>query len=423
MKCSQVDVAVAGSGLAGIACALAAASCGARVMLLEQAAQVGGNFLRAGVHTLCGLFHPVDTHPEPCWVHAGLPRRMAESLQRHGAAEEPVREGRVFFLPVHPGKSAAVVNDWLKACPGLRVKTGFATRRIEANQADFEIISEAESVRASALVDTTGSATAIQFLGLTTRAPDVETCMQISYVLGLGGIDPRLFAQPLWSVQASLILARHFDHDPDCGGVRFSFRKTGSGEVFLSVHPPRRLWHGFDPVLPASGMELAARCAAWGEQALQFLRESSTAWDQVQVTFKPSEMGIRESRVMEGRRVLTADDLIGTACIPDGVAWASWPMERWPDENGAQLTYLPKSRPIPRDVLLAKGNDRVAAAGRCLSATPEACSSIRVLGTAMGTGQAAGAMAALAVDRAIPMAEVLPSQFVDLYDEWRLPFL
>jgi len=84
------DVAVIGGGSAGVAAAVASARAGARTVLVERAARLGGNAAQALVHTICGLYFAADDE-EPQVAHAGLP---AEIASRSGSSCGWVRSWR-----------------------------------------------------------------------------------------------------------------------------------------------------------------------------------------------------------------------------------------------------------------------------------------------------------------------------------------
>ena len=64
---------------------------------------------------------------------------------------------------------------------------------------------------------------------------------------------------------------------------------------------------------------------------------------------------------------------------------------------------------VPLRALIPKGSANLLVAGRCLSSDRQANSGLRVQGTCMATGQAAGAAAALAAKRGVtPAAVPLP---------------
>ena len=76
----QVDVAVVGGGAAGVAAALGAAACGARVALIEAYGFLGGTATVAGVQSYCG-FHTRGA--EPIQVVAGVGQRILSSVSKH----------------------------------------------------------------------------------------------------------------------------------------------------------------------------------------------------------------------------------------------------------------------------------------------------------------------------------------------------
>ena len=101
--------------------------------------------------------------------------------------------------------------------------------------------------------------------------------------------------------------------------------------------------------------------------------------------------------------------LAGRRCAGE-VARSSWPIELWEDHRRASFEYPEGAASIPLGALLSRGQPWLAAAGRCISGTHEALGALRVLGTALATGEAAGVAMAMAVDRGVAPAGIAPAE-------------
>ena len=94
---------------------------------------------------------------------------------------------------------------------------------------------------------------------------------------------------------------------------------------------------------------------------------------------------------------MEAGDLLRGARFEDEVALAAWPMELREQATGARLKFPENGQPcgIPLRALRSKSKENLFAAGRCLSSSHEAQASLRVIGTCLATGEAAGIAASL----------------------------
>mgnify|MGYP003994551269 CR=1 FL=1 len=116
-------------------------------------------------------------------------------------------------------------------------------------------------------------------------------------------------------------------------------------------------------------------------------------------TFGPAGQPRRQAqprRHPAARYELTYEDIATGRQRADGVAKAAWPME---DHTiPGRPIYTPVGgegwASIPLDALRAKDIDNLYFAGRTIGADPRAYASIRVMGTAFATGDAAGRAAA-----------------------------
>jgi hypothetical protein len=140
------------------------------------------------------------------------------------------------------------------------------------------------------------------------------------------------------------------------------------------------------------GREVAARLG-------EYLRRHVPGFGASYVAAWPTRAGVRESRRIVGRYRLEASDLESSAQFPDAVAYAAWPMELRETAKGPRLRFPMGNAPcgIPLRALRARDDEALFMAGRCISCSHEAQASVRVIGTCLATGEAAGLAAALQV--------------------------
>jgi hypothetical protein len=110
------------------------------------------------------------------------------------------------------------------------------------------------------------------------------------------------------------------------------------------------------------------------------------------------QLGIRESRRPAARHIISGADARDGRAAPTGIARAAWPIE----VHGApgKPSMIPIGGrgwfDVPLAALNAFGIDNLWLGGRIIGCDAEAHGSVRVMGTAFATGQAAGVAAALA---------------------------
>jgi len=112
-----------------------------------------------------------------------------------------------------------------------------------------------------------------------------------------------------------------------------------------------------------------------------------------------SECGIRETRTIQGRSRITAQDYTSGRLWDDAVCYSFYPIDiHRADGHGIDIRPLSEGTvpTIPRGAMLPAGAENLIVAGRCICGDQTAASAYRVQATAMATGQAAGALAALA---------------------------
>jgi hypothetical protein len=400
------DVAVVGGGSAGIAAAISAARLGARTLLVERSDLLGGNASNAYVHTICGLYQPADAG-EARFAHAGFPRRFAEGLRAASAAGVAERAGRVYVLPTRPPEFAAYAAGLCARTAGLELRTGceLVGARLAADAGGSASLAldagsgGEQRVGASVVVDASGDAAVAALAGADWVAADPDELQLPSFIFRMTGVDTaelRGFAR-LRLTHAVAGAVRSGALPAGCESVLV--RPGGEpDEVYVTLNVPRPEHEPYAPLDPVqlAALEQSARESA--RRVADFLGRTRPAFEKSRILAWPRRLGVRETRRIAGRLCLTRDDVLEGRAHADEVAVSTWPIELWHDHRGARFEYPARPCSVPLGALVSRSHPRLGTAGRCLSATHEALGALRVIGTALATGEAAGVAAALAAD-------------------------
>lgn len=401
------DVAVIGGGSAGIAAALAAATSGASTLLVERCASLGGNVSQAHVHTICGLFHaadPADDSAPPIPAHEGFCRRFADELVRVGAARPPERAGRVWVLPLSPPDFESHLCDRVAAAAPM-LSTWTETELVRAELAvdesrvsRLELLRQgrARSVEASIVVDTSGDGVLASKGDADGERASPSQLQRASFIFRLGDVENgALEGFARLRLSAAIAGAERSGALP-AGCESVLARPGASGEAYITVNMPPPENQEYRPQEAACRMEMEERGRRYAEAITELLRGRYPAFRSARITAFPKRLGVREGTRLLGRSILEADDILCARRRADEVALSTWPIELWHDHRRAEMRYPKGAAGIPLGALVSRSHPNLAMAGRCLSASHEALGALRVIGTALATGDAAGHAAAIA---------------------------
>ncbi len=132
-----------------------------------------------------------------------------------------------------------------------------------------------------------------------------------------------------------------------------------------------------------------------------FLRENFEEFKDSTLISTGIQIGVRESRMIQGEYTLTKEDLLAFKSFDDSIAVCNYDIDiHSPDGAGTSHYYFPSGRyyGIPYRCLIPKNAENLLAAGRCISGTHDAQASFRIMPTCTAIGEAAGIAAALALD-------------------------
>jgi hypothetical protein len=135
-------------------------------------------------------------------------------------------------------------------------------------------------------------------------------------------------------------------------------------------------------------------------EMMRFLHDEIEGFESAYLQVMGPQIGVRETRRIAGDYVLTEEDVLEAHTFADGIARGCYPIDiHNPAGTG---TIIKELRPgeaydVPYRCLLPVGIGNLIVAGRPISATHQAHSSLRVMPICFALGQAAGAAAALCV--------------------------
>lgn len=350
----RVDIAVIGSGAAGIAAAVTAARAGCVTMVFDQAPAGGGTGAFSGLTTLCGLFDDRGNY-----LHGGFVREFAQAV----GEGTPLQMGRAWILAYRPERFREKARNLLAGTPGLEARWGAPLQ--EATVAGRRIV-RINGVEVGAVIDCSGTAEVARTIDADCLATD-DTTQAPAVLFPLYGVDHDLNIPAV--LESVLIpLAR-------------------AGWPPLSFQPSREVG------------AVTARFTGRPDQVpqlLDFLRENVRGFEQCATPLQELAIARRAGRMIMGRYLLTGADVLAGRKFPDAAVRCAWPIEQWNAEGVARYRYPPEGThyEIPARSLRAAGVDNLFMAGKTISADVDAIASARVMGCCLATGEAAALLAA-----------------------------
>ena len=136
------------------------------------------------------------------------------------------------------------------------------------------------------------------------------------------------------------------------------------------------------------------------------LRENFAEFRNCRIAAVAVQAGVRETRRIKGVHTVTGEEYLNAVHYEDSIAHGMHPIDIHSSVQGEQYThFLDKPSYVPYRALIAPGYPNLLVAGRCLSADRQAFASLRVQGSCMDMGQAAGAAAAQCAQADVPVQQ------------------
>ena len=342
------------------------------------------------IHTLGGLYDS-----EAAYLNAGLPQELAERVLRADRNARPRKIGKTWTLSAEPGIYGRVSTDWL-AEEGVcvwgntvvgRVQT--AGRRVKALDV-LDRTGTSRQVQCGTVIDCTGSAEVVRLVdpALVVEEDDRAAAGLIFQVMNVER-DALVFPRNIETLRG-LRRAAEQGLLPEVCAKAWVDVGVKDNEAYVKLFVPM----GVDWRQPAELDRMTGMAQGWRDAVLAQLKTlPGFGAASLGIT---GDIGIRDGGRIVGEYVLTVEDVRSARTFPDPACKCNWPIEYWHPQTGVQLEYLPAASyyEIPRSALRVKGFSNLWAAGKCLSAEPQARASARVVGCCWGMGEAAGISAA-----------------------------
>jgi hypothetical protein len=140
-----------------------------------------------------------------------------------------------------------------------------------------------------------------------------------------------------------------------------------------------------------------------------FMTANLPGFEKASISNVGAQIGIRETRRIDGLYALQAEDVVQGRKFDDVIARSGYPIDiHDPSGKGVTAAWVQGdgAYDIPYRCLLPKEINNLLIGGRCISTSHEALATTRLTPSCMATGQAAGTAAGLAVEHGVAPAAI-----------------
>lgn len=397
----KVDVLVIGGGAAGTLAAVAAARRKKKVLLVETMGALGGSRTLMGVDSFNGFYSPGQ---KTLQLVGGISFEVAEKLLNSKSAflrQNTFGSGPVVTYEMEQLK--ILYEDMVTQAGGQLLYYTFApdVERDESliNSVIISNKSGLNRVKAKIVIDASG---------------DLDIAAGAGEDYELAGEN----GSPIQSLTTVFYMA-NVDNEKafslsqeECTRIMQNANESGKYKLTRiggSIHPTPN--PGFVhanltriPNIDATDPQALTAAEMEGRKQVQeyvrFLKNEYPGFENAYLASTACSIGIRETRRLKGKYILSGEDVRQGAKFEDAVVCCSAPIEDHVSGTGVKWQYLEAGNyyQIPYRSLLPEKTKNLIVAGRCLSATHEGQASARNSAQCMAMGEAAGLAAALCIE-------------------------
>jgi len=406
----DVDVFIAGGGPAGVAAAVSCARQGRSVFVAESFSAFGGAAVSMLVPAFMTFSNGVD------FLAGGIGREIYDKISEK--AFDRFKEYCPMSIPVETLK---IIYDDMITDSGASYL--FHTNLIDAvteNGSIKYVICSAKgsvfAVKAKIYIDCTGDGDLAYYVGAQTEYGDENGRTMAATLCGIWtDIDWSRVQKPdsrrLEDAFDDGIFTNEDRHLPGMWKLMKQTRDENGNELPNGLGGSNA-GHIYD--IDARNSESLTKGLVAGRKQLleyrKYFREYLDGYENTELVWSASYLGIRESRRIVCDYTLVLDDFLNKAVFEDEIGRYNYNIdihsttndkvgyELFMKEHTAMKLKRGESYGIPYRSLTVKGIDNLLTAGRCIGADRYLQSSVRVMPGCYITGQAAGIAAAVVCD-------------------------
>ena len=384
---SEYDVVVAGGGTAGVAAAIAAARNGADTLLIEKYGFLGGTMT-------AGLVNPFMTfHAGNRQIIKGIFQEIIDHLKDMGGYDEKTKASE--------NQAMTLVLDQMVKEAGVRlllhtyVTDVILTKMNKVRGVEIYNKSGRQVVLGKVTVDATGDGDVAVMAGAPYEKGRKEDGLMQPMTLNfdLAGVDEE-------KMPSREEINRAYKEAKERGEI------TCPREDVLWFYTVRRGIIHFNTtrvvMVDGTKVEDLTRAEIEGRRQMfeivDWLKRTFKAFKNAYIVRSGVQIGVRETRRIIGEYVLTAEDILKARKFPDPICRGNYPIDiHNPKGEGTILKFPPPGDyyEIPYRCIVPLKVDNLLIGSRCISATHEAYSAVRIMPIVMAIGQAAGTAAGL----------------------------
>ncbi|MBQ6868993.1 MAG: FAD-dependent oxidoreductase [Alistipes sp.] len=423
---AEVDVLVVGGGPAGMMAAEAAArDKNLKVMLIEQRGYMGGN-LTIGLPILSFL------GPKGNQVIKGAAQKFIDRMAAKGASSEhwPCKNHMSFTI-IDPDQVKTVAWEIMDDAGVEVLLYVFVADTIVENGKVKGVVIESKAGRevilAKTVIDCTGDGDVAFRAGVECNKGDENGGMQPPTLMFLmRGVEVQKLRDAICNepekYDMDVMPTSQFRKEKfitvglrgrileaQQKGYKVPVSRTilitglGADEIWVNMTRVSGV-DSTDPVSYTKG-EHDARQQMY--EVIAYLRDFVPGFESAWLERSAAFMGIRESRVIVGKYVMTAQDILEQKQFEDAIAVAGYPVDIHHAKGGdCTMLFCEDAYPIPYGVLVPEKIEGLLVAGRCSAMDHEAMAATRVMSTCMALGEAAGNAARIAITDGVEVSAV-----------------